>query len=101
MNIISQQDTVQNPSLLTPWSFVHFSSGVVAKTLNIDFLTFIVLNVLYETKDIFFTHGENSWQNSITDILLGIFGYYSSNKITLVLSAIFIILFDKFIKSET
>ncbi len=101
MNIISQQDTIQNPSLLTPWSIVHFASGVIAKSLKIDFLAFIVLNILYETKDVFFTDGENSWQNSITDILLGIFGYYSSSKITIFLSVICIVLFEKFIQLET
>lgn len=83
VKLISRSDTQANPSLLTPWSIIHFFTGVIAgllvRHLNLDFLwtlvVYIIANALYEAKDVFFTKGTNSWQNSIADILIGVVGY--------------------------
>lgn len=93
--IIASQDTRNNPALFTPWSIVHFLSGVVAKLLNVDFRIFLFLNILYESKDLFFSSEENSWQNSIADVLSGILGYYTSSKIILGITTVIIVLLEK------
>lgn len=83
MKFVSRFDSVQNPTLFTPWSIIHFFSGIIAglavRHLHLNFLwtlvLFMILNVFYEIKDTLMTDGENSWQNSIADVLSGVLGY--------------------------
>ena len=102
VNLIAKIDTQKNPTLLTPWSIIHFFTGVIAgllvRHMNLDFIwslvVYIILNLIYEAKDVFFMNGKDSWQNSIVDILTGILGYLwvtktvVSTKMVILLSAI-------------
>lgn len=102
VNLIAKIDTQKNPTLLTPWSIIHFFTGVIAgllvRHMNLDFIwslvVYIILNLIYEAKDFFFMNGKDSWQNSIVDILTGILGYLwvtktvVSTKMVIFLSAI-------------
>ena len=84
MKLVSRFDSARSPAFFTPWSIIHFLTGVfwalTERKLNLNkkysFILFIIINILYETKDAFFTHGENSWQNSVADILSGVAGYF-------------------------
>lgn len=73
-------DFVHSPALFTPWSLMHFTSGVVSRSLleSRDRASF--LHALYESKDFFFAYVmkkglnpekegnvQNSWLNSIGD----------------------------------
>lgn len=89
MKFISRFDNARTPALFTPWSIIHFFSGVawslMTKQFHLNqkwsFVFFMICNILYETKDAFFTGGQNSWQNSIADIVSGIGGYVFALKV--------------------
>lgn len=114
VNLIAKKDTQKNPTLLTPWSIIHFFTGVITgllvKHLNLDFfwslVIYILMNMIYETKDLLFTNGTNSWQNSIVDILTGILGYVwvtktvVSSKMVIILSTILYVLFASSLLAE-
>jgi len=91
MKFISRFDNARTPGFFTPWSIIHFFSGVGwALTTNKfhlnkhrSFVLYVISNFMYETKDVFFTYGQNSWQNSIADIISGVVGYATSYKLTI------------------
>ena len=102
MRLISKDDTLLYPSLLTPYSILHFLTGIIFafffSIINISFLKgFIIFNIIhfiYEIKDYSGSYTnllddynkriptklktfikENSYQNSISDQIISIIGY--------------------------
>jgi hypothetical protein len=94
--LFAQVDTVNEPSLFTYWSILHFIVGTVAYVIYVNFLTsyltlteaviiWVFINLAYEFKDFYKSYvsktvAENSVQNSILDIvccLLGFFFFYA------------------------
>ena len=114
MNVLSLYDSQKKPALLTPWSIIHFLSGVIAgllvRHLNLDFfwslVIYILMNIIYETKDIMFTNGTNSWQNTLVDIIVGILGFLwvtqtvVSTKMVIALSTILYLIFASPMSAE-
>lgn len=90
MKLVSRFDNSLTPGLFTPWSIIHFFSGVgwalATQKFRLDkkwsFVFFMICNVIYEIKDAFFTNGQNSWQNSIADIVSGVAGYATAYKLS-------------------
>ena len=97
MNIffISNGDTINKPSCITPWSFIHLYSGFIFYlTMKLLFpkLTFIniliswiIIHTLYEIKDILYYFkiklasdywGNNSIMNSLFDTIFALIGLY-------------------------
>ena len=63
--------------LLTPWSFIHFLSGVAAKGFGMKFWTFEAAHAVYELKDHLNKTVEwNSTTNSVGDQLIATLGHY-------------------------
>ncbi len=114
MNIFSLRDTQKRPGFMTPWSIIHFLSGVIAgllvRHLNLDFfwslVIYILMNLIYEAKDVWFTNGTNSWQNTIVDIIVGILGFLwvtktiVSTKMVIVLSTVLYLIFASPMSSD-
>lgn len=94
MSLFSTSDTNDNPTWLTPWSFIHFMSGVVfykiAKIIFPDisllnnFLIWFLVHTLYEVKDYYKSYidydgsgwNNNSLINSIGDTISAILGFF-------------------------
>ena len=92
-------DTIQKPSLITPWSFVHFLAGGLIylylkfffKNISITtaFIVMIVIHTLYEIKDLFLYFkitkktqwNDNSLTNSIGDTLCAIIGFFIATQV--------------------
>ena len=97
-------DTYKTPALLDIWCFTHFIWGIVFyiflnKILKLSlvesFIVWNLIHLLYEMKDYYFTyikeytirptyeadffrlgyHSNNTWQNSICDLIIGILGF--------------------------
>ena len=102
---IGNNDTVNNPTLFTPWTIVHVASICSLYALLINFIKpkyvvyiIIFLHSLYELKDYYYSYinikynrrYSNSWLNSIGDTLGCFLGMYLSHKlkINLILSCI-------------
>jgi len=92
MKLISiTQDTRNNPVLITPFSLVHFLSGVAAYLIIVDyfkinlkngFLVWFIIHGLYEVKDCYKTYYSNkegdqvnSCYNSVADHVFGMLGF--------------------------
>ena len=102
MLLISKDDTLKYPSLLDPWSILHFLIGIIFALffyiIHLSFLNgFIIFNIihlLYEIKDYCGSYTnllddynkripsklqtfikDNSYQNSISDQIVAIMGY--------------------------
>lgn len=83
MSIVSSLDTIQKPSLFTPWSCLHFTHGILAGSLHScrHFLAWNLIHALYECKDLYLAYKkhknlnpqlsscniQNSWINSVGD----------------------------------
>lgn len=79
-----------NPSLFSPWTFIHFMTGVLAYlwaykiTGNawITILLAMIPHVFYELKDFIISYGdgeckgENSLLNSFGDLLIALFAMF-------------------------
>lgn len=88
---ISNIDTIKNPSLITPWSTVHFLSGcylfafgeIWTKNILINFSIGIIIHTLYEIKDIYMSSNcsniknwkHNSLWNSFGDTICFALGF--------------------------
>ena len=66
------------PVLLTPWSLVHFAVGGAAKELGFGFITFELLHLLYEVKDV--TTQNNSPENSFGDQVVATVGHLMATR---------------------
>ena len=92
MFFYSDKDGKKTPSALTPFSFMHFLSGVafalvVYGVFNVSyinsFITYFVIHLLYELKDIYYSYTlndysyiyDNSLLNSILDQTCGVIGF--------------------------
>ena len=95
MDLYNLSDVVKKPAFITPWTFVHFISGIftymilekfVTKDIWINFYIFLFLHVGYEIKDLLYYMNynkiikdsywaNNSLQNSIGDVLFSTFGF--------------------------
>ena len=64
--------------IFTPWSVVHLLSGLAAQSIDIDFVLFSILHLLYEVKD-YKQHINNrvinSFPNSVSDQALAMIGH--------------------------
>lgn len=77
-------DSPEEPAIFTPFSLIHFLSGMYAYLVLrfifpysktwILFLIWLVLHTLYETKDVFLT-SSNSFINSIGDTIAALAGF--------------------------
>ena len=78
-------------AFITPWSLVHVLSGMCARKLKIEPLTWQVIHFAYEVKDMYKQDG-NSLTNSIGDQASATVGYFLPNPVsenkTLITSAI-------------
>ena len=92
-------DTIQKPSLITPWSLVHVLVGGLIylylkfffKNISITtaFIVMIVIHTLYEIKDLFSYFkitkktqwNDNSLTNSIGDTLCAIIGFFIATQV--------------------
>ncbi len=99
--LFAREDTMDKPSLLTPWTLVHFLSGIVIYSFSkyyYDNLTllhivgiYLVIHTVYETKDMLCYNSEyfhyfygkspsetpeanNSFLNTIGDTIGGLLG---------------------------
>ena len=79
MKLISLAEDEEEDVVFTPWSVVHFWSGMAAHDLKIPILYWEILHLLYEGKDYFLTE-TNSLTNSIGDQLSTTAGYYLKPK---------------------
>jgi hypothetical protein len=76
-------DTKPNPAWTTPWTLVHFSTGIVAHAvvvhfklnLWLGFLVFNLIHLLYEVKDQTRARAKNSMPNSVGDQIAASLGY--------------------------
>ena len=92
MFFYSDKDGKNKSSALTPFSFIHFLSGiafalVVYGVFNVSyinsFITYFVIHLLYELKDIYNSYNlndysyihDNSLLNSIFDQICGVIGF--------------------------
>lgn len=97
MDFFSLHDTRNKVGIITPWSLIHFLSGlngyILLNRLNIDpFYNYIILlyiHSLYEIKDYVLSYyvkshdawGNNSLINGITDTILFLLGIIAAIKI--------------------
>lgn len=96
-NLIKNNDSVNNPTFITPWSFIHLFSGFVGilsiNYFNIDdyigIILLIIIHTFYEAKDFYFSYlykgpktSISEWSsncslfNSLGDTLFFIIGVY-------------------------
>tara|TARA_Y200000002_G_scaffold380177_1_gene391076 strand:- start:4329 stop:4745 length:417 start_codon:yes stop_codon:yes gene_type:complete len=101
MRLISKDDTLKDPSLLTPYSILHFLFGIlfalfftiIRLSFLKGFIIFNIIHLLYEIKDYCGSYTnllidykriptklktfikDNSYQNSISDQIIAIIGY--------------------------
>tara|TARA_B100000965_G_scaffold76898_1_gene61045 strand:+ start:1376 stop:1720 length:345 start_codon:yes stop_codon:yes gene_type:complete len=97
-------DSYKKPNLLDMWSCAHIFSGIISYiifhrilklSLVVSFILWNLIHLLYELKDYYFTyikkytirpirsnnlidlgfHSDNSWENSIADLIIGIIGF--------------------------
>lgn len=96
--LVTYLDFVGAPAVFTPWSIIHFATGVLAHAMShyarlhpvTGFVIFFVLHGLYEAKDIIKTHYalrqpgvdpmnvKDSLPNSVGDQLSGLAGYVAA-----------------------
>ena len=91
--LVGLKDTLASNKFITPWSFIHFMSGVVMYRLNPNIYLGLFLHTLYELKDIYMSTrvknknidgwGNDSILNSLGDTLFFWIGQIVSNKINL------------------
>lgn len=91
--LVGFSDTVASSKFITPWSFIHFMSGVVMYRLKPDIYFGLFLHTLYELKDVYLSTkvknkktddwGNNSILNCLGDTLFFWIGQIVSNKIKL------------------
>lgn len=98
-------DSYKNPKLIDRFTFLHFLSGIIAYIVaeyvfKVDFDTGFAwwnfLHLLYECKDFYNTyltktriprgssflfHSDNSWPNSIFDLIAGALGFLTAYEI--------------------
>ena len=96
MRIIStENDSINNPSLTTPFIIIHIISGIWLTSLIKTYfpkyknvlLIVLIIHTIYEIKDIYVSYylkynnvlTNNSWLNSIGDTIGAIIGYYLYN----------------------
>jgi hypothetical protein len=92
MGFCNLSDYVKNPAFITPWTFIHFVSGIftymflekfITKNVWINFYIFLFLHIGYELQDLSYYMkivkksywSNNSLQNSIGDILFSTIGF--------------------------
>jgi hypothetical protein len=91
INLIANHDTIDSPTIVTPWSISHFLSGWLAflilkifipseTNLRLGILWFI-LHTIYEFKDYYVTYSMkikkyNSFINSVSDTIFAMLGFY-------------------------
>ena len=73
--LISNSDSKNNPVFITPWSLIHFLTGVVGiinsnyfninKNVSLFFL--FLIHTLYELKDYYFSYVYNGSKNIISE----------------------------------
>ena len=80
MELYGLEETEEEDVLLTPWSAVHFLSGMAAKDLGIPFWWFEGLHALYETKDQMTVPKTNSFINSVGDQITGTLGHLAGSR---------------------
>ena len=99
MNLINLNDEKDNPSLITPFSIIHYLSGLfLFFTFNLftenDLINFIIINIIhfiYECKDYFYTYiksydnsymyylsSNNTLINSVGDTIFFLIGIYTA-----------------------
>ena len=95
MILSNLSDNVKNPAFITPWTFIHFVSGIftyillekfITKDVLINFYIFLFLHIVYEIKDLSYYMdynkivknsywSNNSLPNSIGDVLFSTIGF--------------------------
>ena len=107
MRIISvEDDTVNDPCMITPFFIVHLLAGIWLTSLLKTFfpsiknvlLWVVLLHTVYEIKDMYVNYilkyntiyTNSSWWNSIGDTIAVIIGYYAYQQLPLPLSFTFI-----------
>ena len=90
---IGLSDTTASNKFITPWSFIHFMTGIVMYRIKPDIYTGLAIHTIYELKDIYMGFkvkdssldewGNNSIINSVGDTLCFVLGQMISNKINL------------------
>lgn len=100
MRIISvEDDTVDDPCMITPFFIVHLLSGIWLTSLLKTFfpsiknvlLWVVLLHTVYEIKDMYVNYilkyntiyTNSSWWNSIGDTIAVIIGYYAHQQLSL------------------
>ena len=57
MKLIDTFDSIKHPSVLTPWSIIHFATGITSRSLSLTARsTLCWWHALYECKDLFFSY---------------------------------------------
>jgi hypothetical protein len=85
----SEEDN-ENSSMFSPWSFIHFLTGILAylwvsKFTGNNLITIVLAmapHIAYESKDFIISYGdgenkgENSLLNSFGDLIIALFGMF-------------------------
>ena len=95
--LISLIDSTKSCAYFTPFSFIHFLSGMslnlgirfLFPKLRYKFYLSLAIHTIYECKDMTYTyilkkrdyHKDNTFANCIGDTISFIFGYYIANKL--------------------
>ena len=80
---ITEDQTDEGITLLTPWSLVHLTFGAACKELGVPLLLFEIGHGSYEIKDITVSYwGEtyNSIPNSVADQLMATLGWFLARR---------------------
>ena len=91
--LLGWSDTLSSNKFITPWSFIHFMSGVVMYRIKPDMFFGLFVHTLYELKDIYVASKvkklnfdnwrNNSILNCVGDTLFFVLGQMVSSKIKL------------------
>ena len=99
VRLFALRDCVNKPAVVTPWSMIHFSSGIAAHSVallvvqkysDVSMLTCFAawagLHLLYEIKDVYYAYEAekskrtdiNSFANSMGDQFFAMIGFISA-----------------------
>ena len=103
---IGNEDTINRPTYITPWSYIHFLTGLniflVLKYIKVipdiyNLIIFFILHTIYECNDYIKTYityelnDQSTLVNSIWDTIFALFGWFLGYTLLYKLNNIYII----------
>lgn len=103
---VNPSDSKQNPALITPFTGIHFLSGVAAnfisRKINIPyykaFIIWFLIHMFYEIKDLYYSYitktgFDNSFINSVSDQVFGVLGFMIGQSLPIEIMKPFLFMF--------